>query len=562
MRVLSFFILFISSFVFAQKKVPNDYFMNPLDIPLATSGTFGELRSNHFHSGIDLKTQKREGLNVYAAASGRISRIKVSRFGYGKALYLTHPNGYTTVYAHLKKFAPEIEAYVKKKQYTKESYQIELFPKSESFKIKKGDIIGYSGNTGGSGGPHLHFEIRDSSARPMNPMSFGIDVKDSKKPIINSVWVYTLGNNTHVNGHQKPQRLTLSPQKDGTYTASKIHAIGNIGIGISTIDQQDLTTNKNGIFSIETFVNGQKNFSLEMNRFSFAETRYINRLIDFSYYKQNSSRISKLFIERNNPLSIYKDVLNKGVITIQDSLSYSITIKVKDFKQNTSTIVIPVDGKQVDNVIKNEILKTPYYAKPSQNFTYSANGFNLLIPKGSLYEDVFLDITTKGDTIKVHNSKTPLHKKMTLVFDVSKYTEKDRKKLFIGRVNNRKPPSYQTTSKKGSKFSLRTKSFGTYGLFSDTKKPTIVPINVADKKWMTQAQYLKLKINDSETGIFSYRGTINGKFILMEYDYKTGMLVYDFNDKIINASENKFKLIVLDKVGNKSTYEATFFRKP
>jgi murein DD-endopeptidase MepM/ murein hydrolase activator NlpD len=186
---LFFLSLFVTSFCFSQVEYPQDYFKNPLDVTLVLAGTFGELRTNHFHSGLDIKTQQREGLNVYAAADGYVSRIKISEFGYGKAIYITHPNGYTTVYGHLQSFAPKLETYIKACQYQKETYEIEVFPTADELKVSQGEIIAYSGNTGGSGGPHLHFEIRDKEERPMNPMLFGIDIQDSKVPTVSDVYL-------------------------------------------------------------------------------------------------------------------------------------------------------------------------------------------------------------------------------------------------------------------------------------------------------------------------------------------------------------------------------------
>ncbi|AXT53770.1 M23 family peptidase [Aquimarina sp. BL5] len=562
MRIITLFLVLNIGIGYCQKDIPKDYFINPLDIPLAVSGTYGELRSNHFHSGIDLKTEGQEGLKVYAAADGTITRIKISHFGYGKAMYISHPNGYTSVYAHLQKFSPEIEAYIKKRQYAKESYEIELFPKAGALSVKKGEVVAYSGNTGGSGGPHLHFEIRDAKARPMNPMSFGIDIKDTKKPTINSVWIYSLDENSHVNGDQQPTKLRLIPLDDGNFKAEGVNAIGKIGIGVSTIDQQNLAANKNGVYKISTELNGQENFALEMKRFSFSETRYINRLIDYPYYKKNRSRITKLFIEKNNPLTIYKNTIDKGIFNVEDSLSYTAKVLVKDFKDNTAEISIPIQGKQLAEISKKEIIKTPYLVKPTENFTFNSGIFDLYIPKGSLYEHAYLDIQANGDTIKIHQDEIPLHKNMTIVFDVSNYSESDKKKLYIGRLGYNNQHYHVKTNKKNNRFSTRTRTLGSYSLFTDLNKPTIVPINVSDKKWMSKADFLKIKIDDADSGVKSYRATINGKFILMEYDYKTGMLVYDFNDKIITETENKFKLIVLDKVGNNATFETTFFRKP
>ncbi len=562
MRTITLFLILKFSLGYCQKDIPTDYFMNPLDIPLAVSGTYGELRSNHFHSGLDLKTNGEEGLKVYATANGSVSRIKISHFGYGKAIYISHPNGYTSVYAHLQKFSLEIEDYLKKRQYAKESYEIELFPKEGTLSVNKGDVIGYSGNTGGSGGPHLHFEIRDAKARPLNPMCFGIDIKDTKKPDIQGVWLYSLDKSSHVNGIQQPTKLRLTFDNDGNFKAENVSALGKIGIGVSTFDQQNLAANKNGVYKISTEINGQENFAMEMKRFSFSETRYVNRLIDYEYYKNNRNRITKLFIEKNNPLTIYTNNIDNGILSIEDSLSYTAKIYVKDFKDNTTIINIPIQGKSIKEISKKETIKTAYLVKSNENFTFNSGIFDLYIPKGSLYDNAFLDIQANGDTIKIHQDEIPLHKNMTVVFDVSNYSDTDKKKLYIGRLGYNDKHYYVKTNKKNNRFSTRTRTLGSYSLFTDLETPTIVPINVSNKKWMSKADFLKIKIDDADSGIKSYRATINGKFILMEYDYKTGMLIYDFSDEIITETENNFKLIVLDKVGNSATFETKFFRKP
>jgi murein DD-endopeptidase MepM/ murein hydrolase activator NlpD len=196
-----FLLLFlISVSVYAQSEYPQDYFRNPLDIPIVLSGTFGELRSSHFHSGLDIKTKQQEGLRVYAAAEGYVSRIKISHFGYGKALYITHPNGYTTVYGHLQKLSDRLERYIKNCQYDKESFEVEVFPTPDELPVEKNEIVAYSGNTGGSGGPHLHFEVRDNAERPLNPMLFGITAKDSKAPLVLGVYAYPKDDKAVING--------------------------------------------------------------------------------------------------------------------------------------------------------------------------------------------------------------------------------------------------------------------------------------------------------------------------------------------------------------------------
>lgn len=561
--IVTYILYFFSTvFCFSQTDIPTDYFRNPLDIPLVMAGTFGELRSNHFHSGLDIKTQRKEGLKVYASAEGFISRIKISHYGYGKALYIQHPNGYTTVYAHLKKFSPEIEAYIKEKQYKKERYEIEVFPTSGTLAVMQGDLIAYSGNTGGSGGPHLHYEIRDANARPMNPFLFGIDVADHKPPKITKAFAYPLDENSYINSAQKPVELRVTMQKDSTYITEKIKAQGAIGFGISTIDQQDGANNKNGIYQIQTTVNGEENFLLTMDKFSFAETRYLNRMIDYGHYIKKRNRVQKLFIEKNNPLSIYKNQVDNGVLTINDSLSYQYGIHIKDYAGNSTNINIPIVGKIDTLATSNTAAVTENYAYSDQSFSFSEGKFSVYIPKGALYDDEFLNLASSSDTLHFHHQETPLHKNAIISYDLSAYSGEDREKLYLGRVNRKGNDIYYTSTRiKDNALTTATKTFGKYTIGMDKTPPVITPKNVAKGRWMSKYRYLKFKIEDAKSGIKNYRATVNGKFILMEYDYKTNTLVHDFNDNIVTDTENNLKLIVTDNVGNSATFETTFFRK-
>ncbi len=554
--------LFLSAFgLLAQPKVPTEYFHSPLDVGLVLSGTFGELRSNHFHSGLDIKTQQREGLNILASATGYVSRINVAHFGYGKALYIQHPNGYTTVYGHLKKFSPEIEAYIKKHQYARESYEVELYPEEGVLPVTQGDLVALSGNTGGSGGPHLHFEIRDGQQRPMNPKLFGINVKDTQPPNINSLFVYPLGEDAHVNGSANRQRLRLIPLKDGSFKTDQINACGEIGFGISTYDKQDGAANNNGVYKITANLNGYIIFEMNMDRFSFNETRHLNQLIDYEYFSSNRSRVTQLFLGNNNPLSIYTNVANKGRANIEDSLSYVYSIKVLDFAGNERLVRIPIEGKQPVNLQPRNSLETEYAINANQAFNVEENGIDVYIPKGSLYEDTYLDIKFKGDTVYLHKDHTPIHSNITVGFDASKYTAEDREKMFIARLGYGGRPYYNSTTKKGTRFTTGVRTFGNYTLARDVRPPSIAPVNFKNGQWISNASHLVLKISDDLSGIKDFRATVNGKFILMEYEYKNATLTHDFSDGIVTDTENQLKVIVTDNVGNSKTYEATFNRK-
>ncbi len=545
----------------AQHSVPTDYFSNPLDIPLILSGSFGELRSNHFHSGLDIKTQQKEGLPIYAPADGYVSRIKVAHYGYGKALYIQHPNGYSTVYAHLQKYAGAIEQYVKENQYNKESFEVELFPEASRLTVNKGDIIGYTGNSGSSGGPHLHFEIRDGASRPMNPMLFGIDIPDTKKPLINSVMAYPISDDAHVNKSQNPIKLRLMLQKDGSYKAEKITAHGKIGFGVSAYDQQDGASNKNGVYKITTHYNGTESFKVLFEKFSFDETRYLNRFIDYYYWMNNKSRVQKLFREANNPLSVITYENDNGFIVVEDGFSSNYTIEVTDFKGNVINITVPIEGTNEEILEPKTVTKTDDFIYANQATSISKGKFSVYIPANSLYEDTFLNIQAQGDTLLLHEDVIPIHKNITITVDASNYDPKDLDRLYVGRLNYRGDPYYNTTTRKGDKLSAYTRTFGSYVLVADTTAPLVKALNFDDGKWISKNETLRFKITDDLSGISSYRATVNGKFILLEYDYKKDVLTYDFDDGVITDTENNLKLIVIDNVGNSTTFEATFFRK-
>ncbi|RZP04603.1 MAG: M23 family metallopeptidase [Flavobacteriales bacterium] len=554
-----FFLCYVS--LFAQEELPDNYFSNPVKIPLVLSGNFGELRNNHFHSGLDIKTQQQSGIPIYAPADGFINRIKVSHFGYGKALYLKHPNGYQTVYAHLKKYGDTIQKFVKNAQYKKESYEIEIFPEANQLRVKKGDLIGYTGNSGSSDGPHLHFEIRDKNSRPMNPLLFGIIIPDTENPIATNLYAYPLTKDSQINQSQNPIKIRLISQKDGSYKAENITAFGKIGFGISTFDQQNGASNKNGVYEIDTFYNGKQNFKVVFEKFSFAETSYINRYIDYKYYKNNKIRIQKLFRESNNPLSIIKNENGNGILDIQHRLNSTYLIKVRDFNKNTIFISIPIIGERPETLTPEITNKTEDFVYTQEGYSITKGKFNIYIPANSLYEDTYLDIDAKVDTLKLHKDVIPLHKKLSISIDISNYNKTDIDKLYIGRLNYKKIPYYIKTFRKGNKLIAKTKKLGTFVLAVDTKNPEIKPINFLNKKWISKNKTLKIKITDDLSGISSYRATINGQFILMEYDYKKDVLTYDFKDQIISEVENNLKLIVIDNVGNNATFESTFYRK-
>lgn len=561
-RIFFVVLLFFSLPFFGQENYPQDTFRSPLDIPLILAGSFGELRSNHFHSGIDIKTKQRQGLPIYAIGDGTVTRIKVSLYGYGKVMYVAHPNGYTSVYGHLQKFAPEIEDYIKKVQYKKKSYEVEVFPNYGEVKVEKGKVIAYSGNTGGSSGPHLHFEIRSSiSEKPTNPLLYGLEVRDATNPVLNKLFAYPLSQNAIINESNAKVALNFSKQKDGTFLADKVNASGTIGFGFSGYDRQDMAANKNGIYQVQLLVNGQMYTDYDFEKFSFAETRYINTLIDYDHYGKYRQKIQQCFLAPGNRLSIYNVLKNDGKIAIKEGLSYSVELLLKDLEGNLTKVTIPVEGKKEPLKINKKAQKTDHYIIAKKPNNYDLGAAKVYFPANTFYKDFYIDLKKGNDTVTIHNSRVPAHRNFTITFDASKYSKEERKLLFIARLDKKLQPSYASTYKRGNSFTTRTRNLGTYVLAKDTIAPKVRAKNFKEKQWLNNYSYLSVLISDDLSGIDTYAATLNGEWILMEYESKKNTLTYNFDDKVLNEKQYELKVVVTDNVGNTTTFTSTFYRK-
>ncbi len=555
-------LLLIHASLFAQLQAPATDFRSPLDIPLVLAGTFGELRSDHFHSGVDIKTQQRQGLPVHAVADGTVTRIKVSLWGYGKALYIAHPNGFTSVYGHLQKFAPAIEAYIKKIQYEKQSYEVEVFPDYGELRVAKGDVIAFSGNTGGSAGPHLHFEIRNSiTEHPTNPLLYGLDVRDATSPTLLDAYAYPLGEDAQVNQSNAKVKLHYTRQPDGSYLAEEVHALGTIGFGIECYDRQDLAANHNGVYAIRQEVNGTPYSEFNFEEFSFPESRYINTLIDYEEYGLHHNRIERLFRVPGNHLSIYKELKNDGKIDIREGLSYNVDLAISDYAGNTTRLRIPVLGvrEPLNHVVETK--KTDTYVIASKPNNYDLGVAKVYFPAHTFYEDFYIDLEKGQDTVTVHNNTVPTHRYFTLTFDTSRYSPEERRQLFIARLDENLKPSYSTTYKRGATFTSRTRDLGTYTLARDTVPPKIWAKNFKDGQWLTNYRYLSLHVSDDLSGVNTYNAKLNGEWILMEYEPKDQTLTYNFDDKILDKTACELEVVVTDNVGNTTTFKSNFYRK-
>lgn len=546
----------------AQNEYPKDYFKSPLDIRLNLAGSFGELRSNHFHTGLDFKTNQKEGLNVYAAADGYISRIKISSYGYGKAIYVTHPNGYTTVYGHLLMGSGKIQDYIKNAHYKEKAFEIELFLKPEELVVKQGEIIALSGNSGGSGGPHLHFEIRDTqSEKPINPLLFGFDemIKDTREPVVSTLMAYPVGENAVVNKSQEPLAINFSKQSDGSYLADKVLVNGAVGFGINSYDMFDFNYNKNGIYNVKSFLNGRPSFSYEFNTFAFDESRYINALLDFPRFRKTGVRIQRLFMSNPYPLSIIQADNSKGVVLVKPNVSSIYRIEVSDYNKNKVVIHIPIHYAPEASETPSKVVQTPYFLKANNDNMYKKDNASVFVEAGTFYEDFYLNFDVKEDTLTFHDGSVAVHKNFKVSIDNSSLTEDQKKKSFIVSVDGKRK-NFNATKVTDSTFTAWTKNLGKFYLAQDTIAPKIKPVNISEGKWLSKQMTIDFIISDDFSGIDSYNGYLNGTWILFDYDYKKSKITHEFDNQLLQDGRNELKLEVIDNVGNSAIFETHFFR--
>ncbi len=555
----SFYLLFFATLGHSQGVYPQNYFRSPIDFRILLSATFGELRSDHFHTGIDIKTRGVEGANIYASADAYVSRVRVSAFGTGKTIYLTHPNGYVTVYGHLSKFDDKLADYVKLQQYKQKSFEIDLYPEKDQFKYAKGDLIAYSGNSGSSGGPHLHFEIRDEKTQePLNPLLFGLEVKDYIRPSIQSVRVYPAG--------KKPFILDLAGWGENYRLKSgdTIAFPKTFYLGISAVDKQNDTQNSNGVYEVDLFVDSVKVYGNRQERLDFSTGRDINTFIDYAYFMQHNRRYQRSFIGRNNNLKIYTGTRNNGLIQLPDEKIHQISYVVKDANGNTSKLKFHVyaSNKNIFNTDLPDTLKKAIFYADKQN-VFDSDHLKLSLPMGALYDSLYfhfdiLPADKKSFTpiYRVHQNIVPLHKPIYLSIKAEEVPESLKPKTVIASVEGGNYTSYPTKWV-GPWATTSIRNFGEFALVVDTIKPQIKWMGLAKNTSLIKGAKISFIIKDELSGIKNYKGFFNDEWVLFEYDAKNDLIFYHVEAERLK-SENKLRIEVEDMVGNKRVYERKF----
>jgi hypothetical protein len=535
--------------------------LNPFEFPVLLSGNFGELRNDHFHAGLDFKTQGVEGKSVRAVQDGYVSRIVVSPWGYGNALYLNHPDGTTTVYGHLQRFAARITAYVKEQQYAQESFAVDLALSPEQFPVRQGQTIALAGNTGSSAGPHLHFEIRNTETGVLcDPLEYYIkQVKDSRPPKIEGIMVYPMDGRGVVNGNSRKIELKQLAAAPGgkRKTPAKIEAWGEIGLAVKAYDYMDGTSNIYGVRRMAMAIDTQVVFSSHIDCFSPAETRYINSFIDYEAWKEQHAFYMKTFVEPGNRLSFIKSS-NRGIIRIDEERTYRITFRLRDFYGNLAQYTLSVEGKE-QPILAPDTEGDYFHWKGDNRF--GAKGIRLLIPAGNLYDDIYFRYGVQkktggalADVHILHTPGVPLHDAARLSLHLQADTLADKQKYGIVRLQNKRAFWIGGTYRNGW-IDAGIRHFGSYTVMKDVRPPLITAVNPA--AWVSSRR-ITLRITDELSGIQSYRGEIDGQFVLFEFDGKKSLVSYRFDKARLAKGKHDLKFTLTDACGNRSEYKHSF----
>ena len=568
---------------------PKDYFASPVGHDIELTGTFGELRPNHFHAGIDIRP-RHSGVSepIFAAGDGWISRIHVQPSGYGNIIYIDHPNGFTTAYAHLERFTPEIDEYVKANQYAQEKFEVNLMIAPYQFQIKRGQQIAIMGNTGASQGTHLHFEIRKTGTEEaLNPLLFGFAVADDKSPKFYELKIYSLNlENETINSREiylrerakkkrvkkgkKWKTITIAPDPDSPYVIQDdtIEISSNrVGFGIKTFDTHNWSGNTNGVYGVSIYQDDAPIYSFDTEQINLSETRFINAHIDYIEKISGGGYFNRCYRLPGNYLSIYKNNINDGVLDLYKSQYSKVTIVAKDAANNLDTLEFWVHRNNQDLAApsaKNYFKHLQY----NQDNTFDFGNLNAKIFAGCLYESTYINVEESASSnplafspiYRIHKASTPLHKG----FELSIRPQKTIPDSLYDKVCVAFRDGDGDLVNCGKRMDNGTlvanvSSFGQYLIYADTVKPTIKTVHFQQNMQNEKRMAFKVSDNMGVDKYLNWRAEVDGNWILMKFDIKSKYLVHYFDERIAQG-EHELKLTVKDNQGNEQEFRSKFIR--
>lgn len=558
---IAYLILFFS---FAANTIAASFDL-PMRIPPLLSGNFGEFRSNHFHSGIDFKTGGSIGKPIYAPADGWISRIRVGAGGFGLALYLDHPEGYTTVYGHLDRFSPSVDQWVQDQQYRREQFDLDTMLVSGLFPVKRGERIATSGNSGSSGGPHLHFEIRSSPNQiPIDPLIwFRNQIKDQQPPNIRGLRLYAFEGKGTILGSKKQSSHSVVRVGNGHWRiqGNPPQAWGLLGLGIKAYDAMDGTHNIYGVQTVELYRDSTCIYRHQLDSFSFDETRYINAMKDYPDWVENRSMYMKSFIEPGNRSPVTDRTLQSGQFWIEEEGTHAFYYILRDRHGNQSRLDFEITGKKMP-IPAVEIAGLPMaYDRPNR---FGAEGIQLYIPSGSFYNDLRFIYSKEASDPEylsewhdLHHFNTPLHRAMRISIQLKQDHHPNKAQYYMVYSTGKGKPNYVGGSYQAGWITAESNRLGRFAVALDTNPPTISPIAIENA---VKNRLFRINISDKESGIRSWRATIDGQWVLMEPNASLSRLTYRFDPNRLERNKvHEMQLEVTDRCGNRSNWSHSFY---
>lgn len=547
----------------AQDNYPQGYFRNPLDIPVSLAGNFAECRPNHFHTGLDLKTNEQENRNVYAAADGYVSRISISHSGYGNAVYITHPNGYTTLYGHLNDFYPALQQYMLQQQYAQELWNVDINMTTGKFPVKKGQLIAYSGTTGGSTGPHLHFEIRDTRTQHvLNAALFGLPIRDNMPPVAKSVALYT-------EGSIYEQQAQLFPlKKTGTdYTTAKPLTIqtSKARIAVRADDYMNGSSNALGVYEMKLYLDDALQASWRLNDIDFDENRYVNAFADFKLKEENKGWYQTLFRTKGNRISNYT-FLNKndGQLDISDGQPHAVHIELKDALGNTAHIRFTLTGTAAPATRS----KNCTLWKAGKNNELKTNTLSFSTGSDALYDDICLNyneqVSSKYNShiVQIQDTKVPVQSYADLSIKLNKLVPfaMASKLVFVHRIKAAALPGNNPQDAAAAEYhngwaTAPVRTFGNYYVAADTTAPVIKSLQKTNA--LSKAKNMKFTVTDNLTSVQSFRAELDGKWLRFVRAGNTYTYIFD---ERCPAGKHTLRITAADENDNKRTFTYTFTR--
>jgi hypothetical protein len=549
-------LLFCLSATFAQGQKWSC--SSPLDIPLELAGSFAEIRSNHFHSGMDLRTEQREGLPVYCSADGYVSRIKISPFGYGKAIYVTHPEGYVTVYAHLQKFNHEIDSLLRLQHKIKESYEVDWYLKEGQIPLKRGQHIAWSGNSGGSGGPHLHFEVRDSRTEQcIDPMRFGLPVRDTLAPVFESFSAWSGYGASEISPIELPSIGHFVTGRGASDTLPLEIQLGKLELAVSIVDRYLTGGGDCGVKALRVFVDGNLFYRMEIRSVNFNTTKAINGFVPLGIYKSKSGQWYRCSVPKQTPL---KEEVNMWAmpVEISDSLIHSIRFETEDWKGNVATAVgfvqavLPNASKQANTISLIAGVEKVMHTRSGK----------ITFQKESLFDDTELLLlepvfdSLLPPVVQIGHEGIALFSPVKIQFNLNSMTPEQRKKVVVLQGNFSKRKSIGG-SVEGSTIVASASSLGTFTYASDWDAPVVEFVEQTFPE-SDLVGSVKFRVSDALSGIESVRPELDGQWIYYEYDAKNNNVLVELPLSLVDERAHEFSLVVKDKCGNETVYKKTF----